>query len=825
MRVNVSLLRVLCFFITLFALSDVLALNVNPSSATVTVGNTTNIAVSAVSGTVTASSSNASVATVAYSASTRTSGVLTVTGVSAGSVNISVSDRNPAKTVSVTVTKAAQTITFGAAPSVTVGGTGTLSATASSGLAVTFTSTTTGICTVSGTTVRGVAVGTCIVAANQAGNGSFNAATQVTQSFTIAPAPTLSVSPTSVILTVGATSTITISNASGTVSVVSSKPSVATATIAGTTITVKGISVASSTLTIKDSKVTLTVPVTVQSAPSATNYTLLAWNDLGMHCMDGMDFSVFTILPPYNTLHAQLKDKAGTLINNNVTLTYEAVADSTGSINTYSNVKTNFWSWVGPLFGLNPPVEIGLNLDGLATGTPAPGNHTPNLTPALMTFNANYQWFEAEGIPMTPFPDNPTIDSAGNPVKNFYPTVKVVARDLNKNILAQTTTVLPVSDEMTCKGCHASTTVTTNLAQIAAKPTASTAFPKGWVFDTDVNKDWKRNILLLHDQKELSTTLYKNALTTVGYNASGLLATADAKKPVLCVACHTSNAYFDKLNKKTVMPGVAGISAFTQALHIKHATVLDPSTNLPLDSSNSRSACYNCHPGSVTQCLRGAMATATDATGNPSISCQSCHGNLSAVGSTARKGWFNEPVCESCHNSAAPGQRAITGADANGLPIVPTDHTFATNANAPVTGLNLYRFSTGHGGLQCEACHGATHAEYPSVHVDDNTQSIAVQGHAGPVAECTACHNTIPTTVNGGPHGMHTTGDAWVSGHQSANKNGTPNCTYCHGTTSAGTPLSAIKVAKTINAGSFGIKNWPKDYQVSCYSCHNGPNP
>ena len=822
MRVNVSLLRVFLCLITLFAFTDALALNVSPSSATVTVGNTTNIAVSSVSGTVTVTSSNTAIATVTYSSITRTA---TIKGISAGSASITVKDQNPAKTVSITVTKAAQTIIFGAAPSVTVGGTGALSATASSGLAVTFTSTTRSICTVSGTTVRGIAVGTCIVAANQAGNGSFNAATQVTQSFTIAPAPTLSVSPTSVILTVGATSTITISNASGTVSVVSSKPSVATATIAGTTITVKGISVASSTLTIKDSKVTLTVPVTVQSAPSANNYTLLAWNDLGMHCMDGMDFSVFTILPPYNTLHAQLKDKAGTLINNNVTLTYEAVADSTGSINTYSNVKTNFWSWVGPLFGLNPPVEIGLNLDGLATGTPAPGNHSASLVPAPMTFNVNYQWFEAEGIPMTPFPDNPTIDTAGNPVKNFYPTVKVVARDLSNNILAKTTTVLPVSDEMTCKGCHASTSATTNLAQIAAKPTATTAFPKGWVFDTDVNKDWKRNILLLHDQKELSTTLYTNALTKVGYNVSGLLATADGKKPVLCVACHTSNAYFDKLNKVTVMPGVAGISAFTQALHIKHATVLDPSTNLPLDSSNSRSACYNCHPGSVTQCLRGAMATATDATGNPSISCQSCHGKLSAVGSTARKGWFNEPVCESCHNSAAPGQRAITGADANGLPIVPTDHTFATNANAPVTGLNLYRFSTGHGGLQCEACHGATHAEYPSVHVDDNTQSIAVQGHAGPVAECTACHNTIPTTVNGGPHGMHTTGDAWVSGHQSANKNGTPNCTYCHGTTSAGTPLSAIKVAKTINAGSFGIKNWPKDYQVSCYSCHNGSNP
>ena len=94
----------------------------------------------------------------------------------------------------------------------------------------------------------------------------------------------------------------------------------------------------------------MTVPVTVKSntpplpPAAAGNYTLLAWNDLGMHCMDGLDFSVFAILPPYNTLHAQLKDKSGKLINSGVNLTYEAVADSTGSINTSSYTKTNFWN-------------------------------------------------------------------------------------------------------------------------------------------------------------------------------------------------------------------------------------------------------------------------------------------------------------------------------------------------------------------------------------------------------------------------------------------------------------------------------------------------
>lgn len=613
----------------------------------------------------------------------------------------------------------------------------------------------------------------------------------------------MTVSSSSVAMSAGGTAGITVSNASGTVTVTSSNTSVATVSYTGTTATIKAISAGSSTLTFKDSKTTLKVPVSVVSTPvAATSYTLLAWNDLGMHCMDGLDFSVFAILPPYNTLHAQLKDKAGKLIASNVTLTYEAVADSTGSINTISSTKTNFWAWVGGLVGLNPAPDVGLNLDGLATGIPAPGNKAPSLTPAPLSYNAQYAWFEAEGIPVTPF------DDKGN--KNFYPTVKVVAKDLSGKVLATTTTVLPVSDEMTCKGCHSSIT-TGNAAAMAAKPTT------GWVFDADPNKDWKKNILKLHDQNKLSNTLYKTGLSQNGYNASGLLATANAGRPVLCVACHASNAYFDKLNKTTVMKGVTGITPFTQALHTRHSTVIDPSTLLALDSIGDRTSCYTCHPGSATQCLRGAMGKAVDSTGKMLMSCQSCHGSMAQVGNAARQGWYNEPTCEACHNSAAPNKRALSGVNASGIATVPTDHTFATNVNTPVTGLNLYRFSTGHGGLQCEACHGATHAEYPSAHVDDNTQSIAVQGHAGPVAECTACHTTVPTTVNGGPHGMHTTGDAWVKSHEHADKT---NCAYCHGTTSAGTPLSAIKVAKTINNKSFAAGT-----QISCYSCHNGPNP
>ena len=79
-----------------------------------------------------------------------------------------------------------QTITF-ANPGDQVGASGTfeLTASSSSGLAVTFASSTAGKCTVSGTTVTKVSTGTCTITANAAGSGSFVAANSVTRSFEI----------------------------------------------------------------------------------------------------------------------------------------------------------------------------------------------------------------------------------------------------------------------------------------------------------------------------------------------------------------------------------------------------------------------------------------------------------------------------------------------------------------------------------------------------------------------------------------------------------------------------------------------------------------
>ncbi len=528
-------------------------------------------------------------------------------------------------------------------------------------------------------------------------------------------------------------------------------------------------------------------------AVSPTGWTVVAWNNLGMHCMDA-DFGVFAILPPYNTIQAHVVDASGKLVKNPsaVSLTYEAVADPTGSINTTSRGKTNFWDFAVALFGASLPVDMGL------AGKDMPG--TSN-APKPMSFDAAHNWFVAEGIPITPY------DDAG--VKNPYPLMKVTARDASGNLLASTRIVLPVSDEMDCRTCHASG------SPIDARPAA------GWVFDPDPERDYRLNVLRLHDESAASSPAYAPALVAAGYDPAGLFANVTVRgKPVLCAACHASEA----------LPGSGqpGIPPLTQAVHARHAGVNDPTSGQSLGSSANRSACYRCHPGSETKCLRGAMGAATAADGTMLMQCQDCHGGMAAVGAATRTGWLDEPTCQQCHTGTATknsGQiRFASVFDGAGNPRVAADVRFATNADTPGAGLSLYRFSKGHGGLQCAACHGSTHAEYPSSHANDNLQSLDLQGHAGTLGECAACHGAnVPQTVSGGPHGMHPVGASWVDRHEDAAESGLASCRACHGADDRGTVLSRAFAERTLKTRA-GTKTFAAGTTFGCYTCHNGPD-
>ena len=122
----------------------------------------------------------------------------------------------PAAALTLRVAGMPQTIGFAAAPAVNVNGTGTVRAASTSGMPVSYRSTTPQTCDVSGTgVVTGIQIGNCEIAASQPGNGSWAAAPTVTQSLAVTGmAQTISFGPAPS-LEVGGTATVRASASSG----------------------------------------------------------------------------------------------------------------------------------------------------------------------------------------------------------------------------------------------------------------------------------------------------------------------------------------------------------------------------------------------------------------------------------------------------------------------------------------------------------------------------------------------------------------------------------------------------------------------------------
>ena len=160
-------------------------------------------------------SSNESVATISGNTVTIIGvGTSTITASQGGSANYLAA--TPISQT-LTVNKASQSITFGALPSMNESDSEfTLGATASSGLAVSYSSSNTSVITISGNTATIFGAGTTTITASQSGNENFDAAANVTQDQII-----VSASLTNQTITFEALSAVTYGDASFTLSATS----------------------------------------------------------------------------------------------------------------------------------------------------------------------------------------------------------------------------------------------------------------------------------------------------------------------------------------------------------------------------------------------------------------------------------------------------------------------------------------------------------------------------------------------------------------------------------------------------------------------------
>jgi hypothetical protein len=169
------------------------------------------------------------------------SGSRSLTAAYAGSAPFAASTSSALNQV---VDQQTQTITFTSTAPTSArvgGGTYAVSAVASSGLSVSFSSGTPSVCTVSGSTVSFVAGGACTVLADQAGNAAYAPAAQASQSFTVTKAAQTititSAAPTNA--SGGGTYTITATASSG-LAVAFSSGTAAVCTVSGSTVTLVG---------------------------------------------------------------------------------------------------------------------------------------------------------------------------------------------------------------------------------------------------------------------------------------------------------------------------------------------------------------------------------------------------------------------------------------------------------------------------------------------------------------------------------------------------------------------------------------------------------
>ena len=450
---------------------------------------------------------------------------------------------------------------------------------------------------------------------------------------------------------------------------------------------------------------------------TGTDYALIAWNDLGMHCVCPNP-ELMLLLPPWNTLRAQVIDKTSgspvvTNDDSRLQIEYEVRENAYGG-GGVGDLATDsqYLAWLDsaeahfPGSGISRANPVGLAGNALA-GTFSPrdmvGQH-----------DVAHYWV-AEGIPAFPprvDSDPDFVDSYGDGRRAYLHADLKLRDQATGDILATTTTTIPVANGRCCQ-CH----------QEVAR---DGGYVKSGAADPDVY-DRFQSMMDAHVQDTGVDPL--NDIAGPTYDAQGhLIATA---VPVRCSKCHVDPALGGDaaLDPAWVAYGKAAgsvteISTLSKALHGFHGTDARVEARDPSIDTN----CYQCHPGGngKVDCFRGLHHTA-------SFDCADCHGNLDqrlAEGQLDNPWHYSTlPQCGDCHTSRYAG---------GGTPDI-----FGT-----------YLGSQGHKKEQllCSTCHGQPHALNPSEHPTDNEQTLALQGDPRAIGKCDVCHVSKSSTWGEPPH-------------------------------------------------------------------------
>jgi List-Bact-rpt repeat protein len=458
------------------------------------------------------------------------------------------------------------------------------------------------------------------------------------------------------------------------------------------------------------------------SATTSSNYTVIARNDLGMHCACP-SFAGFLLLPPYNTIRVQVIRKGGdsaSIVSSGITVNYSLAEETDASLQT----DPYFSQWIKYSPKLFPGFQPVVN--GKVMGIAGYG------ISGTATYDSKSMSWNAVGIPAYPVATGDPAkdimtDPLGGPKRDPYLTANITVKDTAGNTLGTTSTVVPVAFGGCC-GCH-------------LKLAGANGYPQ-----TPEGSFTYMGIMHGRNSSGINISL----IDPDGDGIGG---------PVRCSWCH-----FDPAMGEMSPPGVpAGTKllpganftlktsqySFSDVLHRFHAK-----DQLVLSSAydpNIARNCYDCHPGNNVNCYRGNHT-------KTNIWCTDCHGDLNQRVST---GQLSQPWQASTLPSCYAPAKGISSAYSCHASVPQT--TWASNFGG--------NYINGRGGMSshivlCESCHGSAHAESPSAMSLDNVQNAAI-------------HDSLGTTFPAGKDKTYTLGSCRIC-HTNESSTWSPNVMYGH---------------------------------------------